>query len=153
MSGPVLYGYVIPGNPKAWARAAQNYKQKQIYTSPAQKKAKRAHADYCAEAKSKREARLIEAGTPVHLFIACHFPMPKKTSITKADWRRRLSGARYHTQKPDLDNLTKLVKDALKGVAYTDDCQVATMSLSKFWTTKNEGETCVSISAPAGTML
>jgi len=39
----------------------------------------------------------------------------------------------YHTQKPDADNLEKGIKDALDGIAYIDDAQVAEVSKVKVW--------------------
>ena len=38
------------------------------------------------------------------------------------------------TKKPDIDNVTKSVLDALNGVAYKDDTQVAEVSVRKWWT-------------------
>lgn len=35
-----------------------------------------------------------------------------------------MAGAQWKTTKPDLDNLTKLIGDALNGVAYADDNQI-----------------------------
>ena len=35
------------------------------------------------------------------------------------------------TLKPDIDNVAKLVLDALNGCAYTDDCQVTSLSIDK----------------------
>lgn len=37
----------------------------------------------------------------------------------------------HHTKKPDLDNLIKGVKDALKGICYRDDSQVVESYISK----------------------
>jgi len=37
----------------------------------------------------------------------------------------------YHTKKPDIDNLAKAVKDALKGIIYKDDSQIVEAYLSK----------------------
>ena len=37
----------------------------------------------------------------------------------------------HHVKKPDLDNLAKAIKDALKGVAYKDDSQICSLMLSK----------------------
>jgi Holliday junction resolvase RusA-like endonuclease len=40
----------------------------------------------------------------------------------------------YRETKPDLDNLLKPLKDAMKGIVYRDDAQVATLyRVSKFW--------------------
>lgn len=39
----------------------------------------------------------------------------------------------HHVKKPDLDNLTKAVKDALKGIAYKDDSQIIScMALKRY---------------------
>ncbi|MGB6231196.1 MAG: RusA family crossover junction endodeoxyribonuclease, partial [Litorimonas sp.] len=38
-----------------------------------------------------------------------------------------------HAIKPDGDNLAKLVKDALNGLAYHDDAQVSTTIVEKQW--------------------
>lgn len=37
----------------------------------------------------------------------------------------------YHDKKPDLDNLVKAVKDALKGIVWRDDSQVSVMYATK----------------------
>jgi len=55
---------------------------------------------------------------PVCLEIMAVFPLPK-------DKRRRsaLAGQPY-TGKPDIDNVIKVIQDALNGLAYADDKQV-----------------------------
>lgn len=42
---------------------------------------------------------------------------------------------RWHTQKPDVDNLLKLVCDALNGLVWNDDAQVARVTVLKRWGT------------------
>jgi Holliday junction resolvase RusA-like endonuclease len=49
--------------------------------------------------------------------------------------RRDLHEAQPHTQKPDCDNIAKLVMDALNGVAYKDDSYVFSIQVIKRWTT------------------
>lgn len=48
-------------------------------------------------------------------------------------WKRSaaLAGRYLHTKKPDLDNLVKLVLDALNGLAWVDDTQVVAGKLVK----------------------
>ena len=43
---------------------------------------------------------------------------------------RSAEGA-YHTKRPDIDNLAKAVKDALKGIVYADDSQIVEAHLFK----------------------
>jgi len=38
---------------------------------------------------------------------------------------------KFHTKRPDLDNLAKSVKDALKGIIYHDDSQIVEAHLFK----------------------
>ena len=38
---------------------------------------------------------------------------------------------RFHTKRPDIDNLAKAVKDALKGIIYKDDSQIVEAHLYK----------------------
>jgi len=63
---------------------------------------------------------------PVSLTIYYCFKWPKKQK-TRAE---RL-GWDFYTSVPDLDNLSKPVKDALKGVAYLDDSQVVDLHVRK----------------------
>lgn len=39
----------------------------------------------------------------------------------------------YHTKRPDIDNLAKAVKDALRGVLYHDDSQIVEAHLYKLY--------------------
>lgn len=66
---------------------------------------------------------------PVGLDVEFHMPIPKSTSKKKADAMR--NGKLYHMKKPDLDNLVKLVKDAMNGVFWLDDKQVVVMTVTK----------------------
>jgi len=56
------------------------------------------------------------------LALSCVFVMPRPKRLV---WKKRDMPRQPHTGKPDLDNLAKSVKDALKGLAYRDDSQIA----------------------------
>ena len=57
-----------------------------------------------------------------------HYGSGKNAGIVKA------SAPIYHTAKPDLDKLLRCVKDALTGIAWKDDSQVAIVAhLSKMY--------------------
>jgi len=69
-------------------------------------------------------ARLLEG--PVGIVILAGFPMPK------GDQRKRTpQPMRWRPRKPDLDNVVKAVKDALNGIAYSDDGQVVEIRARK----------------------
>jgi len=53
-------------------------------------------------------------------------------SCPKSDYRKREPRVeRWHTKKPDGDNVLKAVKDAAKGVLWLDDCQVCDARIVK----------------------
>ena len=62
---------------------------------------------------------------PVRLQIECRFGIPKSVSKRKAEQMR--CGEILPTKKPDADNIAKIIADALNGVAYRDDSQIAEM--------------------------
>lgn len=83
------------------------------YSVPADKAAKKRIAD---EFLLKCGDVMSEWGDEVELHIDCHRQYPK----SYPNWRE----GEPDTYKPDADNITKLVKDALTGVAWSDDCLV-----------------------------
>lgn len=66
---------------------------------------------------------------PVRLTIIATFEPPQSWSKKK----RAAHLERHHTQKPDLDNIEKAIKDGLNRVAFADDSQVAEMVSRKAW--------------------
>lgn len=61
--------------------------------------------------------------------INAYFPIPKSVSKKK---RKELDGA-FYTKKPDCDNIAKIILDALNGIAYDDDSQIACLSVMKLY--------------------
>ncbi len=62
---------------------------------------------------------------PVAMRIEFFFKVPKS-------WpKKRKAEAKWHTNKPDIDNLQKAIKDALNGIAYRDDSQVCQVMARK----------------------
>lgn len=55
---------------------------------------------------------------PLKVVLMATFPYPKSWS------KKRIAATRWHTSKPDADNLVKTL-DALNGVLWVDDSQVA----------------------------
>lgn len=64
----------------------------------------------------------FERGTPVTLRIVIRFLPPK--SASKKLQADMLEGRVYPLKKPDIDNVIKVVADALNGAAYHDDTQI-----------------------------
>lgn len=68
--------------------------------------------------------------SPLAVTIKFIFEPCKSTSKKR---RAELIRQKWHTQKPDLDNLTKSILDALNDIAYADDNEIAKLSLEKIW--------------------
>lgn len=67
---------------------------------------------------------MAEKGVPVRVSITTARPMPKS--------RPKRVEEEPDVYKPDVDNVAKLVLDALNGVAWADDTQVTTLTVQKF---------------------
>lgn len=77
----------------------------------------------------KSDGAYLEAGTPVTLHIVARFLPPKSKS--KKVKQQMLNGEILPLKKPDMDNIVKVVADALNGVAYHDDTQVVLVVAKK----------------------
>lgn len=71
----------------------------------------------------------LERGTPVTLRIVARFLPPK--SVSKKRRLDMLEGRELPLKKPDMDNIVKVVADALNGTAYHDDTQIALVVAKK----------------------
>lgn len=66
---------------------------------------------------------------PVELIVVARFKPPKSWSKKKIEAHL----GQPHLQKPDWDNIGKLVSDALNGFAYVDDSQICYCVVQKRW--------------------
>lgn len=85
-------------------------------------------AETVAYEKKIRAAYLAEGGTmmagPLEMRVAIVLGLPKKTDKFAGQWCEK---------RPDVDNVIKIVCDALNGVAYQDDSSVTVVSAWKTW--------------------
>ena len=63
--------------------------------------------------------------------IIAYMRIPNSTSKKKKNLMRR--GMIRPTKKPDIDNIFKVVADALNGVAYPDDKSIVDCQVRKFY--------------------
>lgn len=68
---------------------------------------------------------------PLEIWITAFMQMPK--SATKTRLAQMSTGKLQPLKKPDLDNIMKIVCDALNGTAYRDDAQITKATLAKCW--------------------
>ena len=85
------------------------------------------------ECKSQLKDWTLAEG-PVYLTLLFLFARPKTHFGTGRNaGKLKESAPVYHTKRPDLDNLVKFAEDCLTGIAWKDDCQVAsTLSQKRY---------------------
>lgn len=64
---------------------------------------------------------------PVEMTVVATWPWPKSLSAKK----RALPGAERKKTTPDADNITKIIKDALNLIVFTDDARISDLHVAK----------------------
>lgn len=122
MASFVVYGRPAPkGSFKAITRPSGS-----VYLKPASDGER---AWRSAIAWAARAAHVQKLGKPAQVKIHMDFYLPAPQRPSK------IHGAvkRPSIAPPDVDKLCRSVLDALTGIAYDDDCQVVTISASKYY--------------------
>lgn len=82
----------------------------------------------CADAAEKH-GWLFNTDLPLEVEIIAGLSIPSSKS---KKWKQAAAeGVEKPTKKPDIDNLVKIIMDALSGVIYKDDKQIIKMSVEK----------------------
>lgn len=68
---------------------------------------------------------------PLIMKVVAYFPIPQSKS--KKVKEAMLKGKIRPTSKPDIDNLFKIIADALNGLAYHDDSQIVQGIIDKWY--------------------
>lgn len=118
----------IPGKPRGKGRPRFT-RGGGVYTDPQTK----AYEQKIASEYHRSGGALFE-DVPVKVFIEVRYGIPKSESrkMQMAMQRDKV----LPTKKPDIDNVVKIVMDALNGVAYTDDKQVIDLYARKVYSTQ-----------------
>lgn len=113
--------FSVPGIATPWARAGR--KGGFSYTPGPQRAAM---ADIKVLAQRAMAGQPLLVG-PVEMTVSSTFPWPKSMSIKRRGW----PGYHFKDTRPDTSNFLKLIEDALIGVVYCDDGQIAKLHASK----------------------
>lgn len=108
--------FAISGNVVPWARAGRG-RSGHSFTPAKQRNYMNVIKDACDQAM---EGRPPMEG-PLAMDVVAVYPWPKSTPKKR---REAPDGAWKYT-KPDADNIIKIVKDAIEGIAYVNDAQVS----------------------------
>lgn len=119
--------FFVPGKPTGKQRPKFNKKTKNTYT-PKETRDYETLVKTCYKQKYGNKEP-IPAKTPVEVEIYAYFKIPK--SMPKKQVKLIENNELFPTVKPDADNISKIILDALNGLAYYDDNQVVTLRIDK----------------------
>lgn len=119
--------FLVPGKPvgKGRPRAAKRGKHITLYTPEATAIYESTVALVASQAMAGQP--LITA--PVDVVMRIMLPVPASWSNRKRD--AALGGSLIPTTKPDMDNVIKAIFDAINGVVWGDDTQVADLQVRR----------------------
>lgn len=119
---------VVPGEPVAQGRP--KFSSQSGFFRTYDPKKSRNYKDYVRNvAKTIKRKHLFE--TAIVMRIDVYKQVPKSWSI-----KRQISADQKRirpTGRPDVDNYAKAIKDALSGIAYTDDALVVELTVRKYY--------------------
>lgn len=126
-----IVSFTIPGEPKGKGRHRTTHTQggKAIQYTP---KGTRLYEETVAN-EYLRQCGNVRVGDNeyVDIKILAYFKIPK--SANKEDAERMRKNIIRPAKKPDVDNIIKIVADALNGIAYKDDKQIVDSVARKFY--------------------
>lgn len=109
-----------------------SYKMGRMYTPSATQKFEQKVKNAFLE-KYKLE-KLLEK--PIKALIIVEIEPPK--SISKKKRFELIEEVISYTKKPDIDNIAKIILDALNGIAYKDDSQICRLEIYKRYGYENK---------------
>ena len=117
----------LVGRPIPWKRPAHKVCDGKVWVFDSQK-------------KDKEQIRWqMRSYVPTGQLLTCPcelefiFAFNPPTTVSRAVRRQMLSGEIKCTRKPDIDNLQKLILDAMNGFIFVDDEQVHKITAEKIW--------------------
>lgn len=124
----MIYSFTVMGVPvpKRRPRFARMGKFVRTFTP---KETTLAEQNVAKSFSDKYNKHKIIENKAIGLKVMFLMPIPKSLSKKK---QNALLG-QFHTNKPDCDNLIKVVCDGLNGVAWRDDSQITSMSCLKLY--------------------
>lgn len=119
--------FQVPGKPvgKGRPRATKRGKHIALYTP---EKTVSYESTVALAASQAMSGRQLIAG-PVYVLMSIVLPVPRSWSQRKQN--EALAGVLVPTTKPDMDNVIKAVFDAINGVVWNDDAQVADLRVTR----------------------
>ena len=128
----MIYEFEVPGEIVGKGRPRLNTYTNQIYT-PLKTK------DYETLVKQYfrlKYPRYETLENRIHVKIISYFKILKSTNKHNAE--EMLNGNLSPTKKPDIDNIIKVILDALNKMAFKDDNQITRIEVEKIYSTEEK---------------
>lgn len=119
--------FTIPGEPKGKGRPKFSRQGKFVKTYTPETTVN--YENWVKICFQEAKQKLIEGQLKAE--IKCYFEIPNSYSKKKKE--NALSGIIRPAKKPDLDNIMKIVLDALNGLAYKDDKNIVECRIEKWY--------------------
>lgn len=132
--------FIYHGIPKAQGRPRFSRRGKFVVTYDP--KDSRQYKNNIAAQIVQQNPVLIGKNVPVMMHLLFVLPRPKNHYRANGEVKERCLHIK-HTGRPDLDNMEKALKDALKGIVWHDDSQVFSVVKSKIYGEKPKVEITV----------
>lgn len=124
--------FTVPGRPQGKGRAKTYHNKNTEFSTTVTPDKTVLYENFIKDRYLQQaDGAFFESGVPVHIGIVARFLPPKSTS--KKRKAQMLGGEVLPLKKPDIDNVVKAVCDALNGIAYHDDAQVASIQIVKVY--------------------
>ena len=132
--------FIVPGVPvaKGRARSAVTKSGRTVHYTPAKTRTYERTVAWVATGEMCGRQPL---SGPLELTLRFTLPIPNSWPKWKRE--RALTGGIRPTGPPDLDNLSKAIKDGLNGVLWGDDSQVCVTHSEKRYGTVAQTDVCV----------
>ncbi len=130
----MAFAFFVPGIPVAKGSARAFYAPKQKRAFARQDNAEKQRPWVSAIIDAATKANVLMLNGPVEVRIGFYLPRPKSHYGSKGDLKPGMP--LYCPKRPDLDKLERCVLDALTGIAWADDCQVALVRTFKIYGNK-----------------
>lgn len=123
----MIYEFEIPGPVTGKGRPRINTYTCRAYTPNKTKEYEELAKQYFV----LKYPRHIPIGGRVKVSIIAYFKIPKGTN--KKNEELMLSGNISPTKKPDIDNIEKIILDAMNSLAFKDDNQITKLEIEKVY--------------------
>lgn len=123
----MIYEFEVIGDIKGKARPRVNTYTSQAYTPTNTKDYEMLIKQYF----KVKYPRYVPLENRVFVKIVAQFKIPKNTSNKNAE--NMLNGNISPTKKPDIDNIVKIILDALNNMAFKDDNQITKLEIEKIY--------------------